>query len=294
MKILKINILIILIIFITNFCFADTLELNITKQNIIKIEKQFSQKNKSFPEFESLLILEKLTKVLDSSKINKSILEQSMVIINSISIIEERYPREIEVSFPKDFLIGSNLTSVDLENASYFLNSLNKKKLINLKKSYNLATKKSYPLGELQNISFKSFKTNPALLINKIENIPRIDLVSLSLSINNNLTDITKNVSTISNEISKTNNDLNEVSNKIASATNNLSFSAGVVIAQAAANLDEAAQMLSTTISSGISIDLNSASQGMGFDSFADAVNAYNQQYGTNYTVQSAKEALGQ
>ena len=173
MKILKINILIILIIFITNFCIADTLELNITKQNIIKIEKQFSQKNKSFPEFESLLILEKLTKVLDSSKINKSILEQSMVIINSISIIEERYPREIEVSFPKDFLIGSNLTSVDLENASYFLNSLNKKKLINLKKSYNLATKKSYPLGELQNISFKSFKTNPALLINKIENIPK-------------------------------------------------------------------------------------------------------------------------
>ena len=31
-----------------------------------------------------------------------------------------------------------------------------------------------------------------------------------------------------------------------------------------------------------------------GYGSFADAVNAYNEQYGTNYTVESAKEALGQ
>ena len=116
----------------------------------------------------------------------------------------------------------------------------------------------------------------------------------LSVSIKNNLSDIKSNISSLSENISNTNNDLKQVSNKISSAANNLSFSAGVVISQAAANLDEAAQMISSTISAGVSIDLDAASQGMGFDSFADAVNAYNQQYGTNYTVQSAKEALGQ
>jgi hypothetical protein len=32
----------------------------------------------------------------------------------------------------------------------------------------------------------------------------------------------------------------------------------------------------------------------MGYDSFADAVAAYNAEHGTNYTVESAREALGQ
>ena len=34
--------------------------------------------------------------------------------------------------------------------------------------------------------------------------------------------------------------------------------------------------------------------KGLGYDSFADAVAAYNKQYGTDYTVESVKEALGQ
>jgi alcohol dehydrogenase class IV len=39
---------------------------------------------------------------------------------------------------------------------------------------------------------------------------------------------------------------------------------------------------------------LEAAAQGAGFDSFSDAVNAYNEQYGTNYTDEEAREALGQ
>jgi len=39
---------------------------------------------------------------------------------------------------------------------------------------------------------------------------------------------------------------------------------------------------------------LEAAAQGLGYSSFADAVAAYNKQHGTNYTVESAKEALGQ
>ena len=44
----------------------------------------------------------------------------------------------------------------------------------------------------------------------------------------------------------------------------------------------------------GIGTDLEQAAAGLGYGSFADAVAAYNKQYGTNYTVESAKEALGQ
>ena len=294
MNILINNLFIIGLICIVNLCYADTLNLVSTKKKILKVEKQFEFKKQSIPEFETLRILDKLTNILSSSKINKEILEEAMVIITSISIIEERYPKEVKISFPKDFLIGSNLTSADLVNASYLLNSLNQKKLLDLKKSYNLGSKNPTSLSKLQNISFQSYVTKPNVLIKKIENMPKLDLVSLSVSIKNNLSDIKSNISSLSENISNTNNDLKQVSNKISSAANNLSFSAGVVISQAAANLDEAAQMISSTISAGVSIDLDAASQGMGFDSFADAVNAYNQQYGTNYTVQSAKEALGQ
>ena len=98
----------------------------------------------------------------------------------------------------------------------------------------------------------------------------------------------------LSENLSDASNEVNQASRQISSISNNISYSTGALIAQAASNLDEAAQMISNTIAAGISIDLDAASQGMGFDSFAEAVNAYNQQYGTNYTVQSAKEALGQ
>ena len=43
-----------------------------------------------------------------------------------------------------------------------------------------------------------------------------------------------------------------------------------------------------------MSVDLEAVAQGAGYDSFAAAVAAYNEQYGTSYTVDQAREALGQ
>ena len=43
-----------------------------------------------------------------------------------------------------------------------------------------------------------------------------------------------------------------------------------------------------------MSVDLEATAQGLGFGSFADAVAAYNKQHGTNYSVEEAKESLGQ
>ena len=39
---------------------------------------------------------------------------------------------------------------------------------------------------------------------------------------------------------------------------------------------------------------LEAAASGLGYSSFADAVAAYNEQYGTSYTTEEAAEALGQ
>lgn len=72
------------------------------------------------------------------------------------------------------------------------------------------------------------------------------------------------------------------------------SFDAASIASELGADLQEVADTISQAAAVGVSTDLEAAAQGLGYSSFADAVAAYNKQYGTNYTVESAKEALGQ
>ena len=72
------------------------------------------------------------------------------------------------------------------------------------------------------------------------------------------------------------------------------SFDAGQLAAAAGSSLQEVADTIAIASSVGVSVDLDATVQGMGYDSFAAAVDAYNEQHGTDYTVESAKEALGQ
>ncbi|MDC2968554.1 hypothetical protein OAY16_00560 [Candidatus Pelagibacter sp.] len=72
------------------------------------------------------------------------------------------------------------------------------------------------------------------------------------------------------------------------------SFEAASIAKDLGTDLQTVADSISLAASVGVSTDLEAASQGLGFDSFADAVEAYNKQYGTNYSVDEAKEALGQ
>ena len=60
-------------------------------------------------------------------------------------------------------------------------------------------------------------------------------------------------------------------------------------MASAAYSLDQAASAIANTISAGVSVDLEAAAQGLGFDDFASAVDAYNAEHGTNYTVDLPK-----
>ncbi len=72
------------------------------------------------------------------------------------------------------------------------------------------------------------------------------------------------------------------------------SFDAGRIAAASNTSLQEVADTIIAASSAGVSVDLDSTFQGMGYDSFADAVAAYNAEHGTNYTTETAREALGQ
>ena len=63
---------------------------------------------------------------------------------------------------------------------------------------------------------------------------------------------------------------------------------------QLGASLQDVADTIRVAASAGISVDLEATAQGLGYSSFADAVADYNAQHGTNYTVDEAKESLGQ
>ena len=62
------------------------------------------------------------------------------------------------------------------------------------------------------------------------------------------------------------------------------SFEAASIAKDLGTDLQTVADSISLAASVGVSTDLD-ASQGLGFDSFADAVEAYNKQYGTIMTV---------
>ena len=72
------------------------------------------------------------------------------------------------------------------------------------------------------------------------------------------------------------------------------SFDAASIAKELGTDLQTVADSISQAATVGVSTDLEAAAQGLGYGSFADAVAAYNAQYGTDYTVESAKEALGQ
>ena len=71
------------------------------------------------------------------------------------------------------------------------------------------------------------------------------------------------------------------------------SFEAASIAKQLGQDLQTVADTISQAATVGVSTDLEAAAKGLGYGSFADAVKAYNKQYGTNYTEAEAREALG-
>jgi len=72
------------------------------------------------------------------------------------------------------------------------------------------------------------------------------------------------------------------------------SFEAASIARDLGTDLQTVADSIALAATVGVATDLEAAASGLGYDSFADAVSAYNEQYGTDYSVEEAKEALGQ
>ena len=85
-----------------------------------------------------------------------------------------------------------------------------------------------------------------------------------------------------------------EVTRGVDLISNLNSYDAAAAFKELGGDLQAAADSIAQAASVGISTDLEAAAQGAGFDSFSDAVSAYNAEHGTNYTDEEAKEALGQ
>ncbi len=72
------------------------------------------------------------------------------------------------------------------------------------------------------------------------------------------------------------------------------SFEAASIAKDLGTDLQTVADSIALAATVGVSADLEAVASGLGYSSFADAVAAYNKQYGTNYSVDEAKESLGQ
>ena len=75
--------------------------------------------------------------------------------------------------------------------------------------------------------------------------------------------------------------------------TEGLGFDAGQLAAEIGMELQEVAETIANATAAEVSVDIEALAQGLGFASFADAVAAYNAQYGSNFTVKEAIQNLG-
>ena len=276
--------------------FAVELKLDDIKNKINDI-KNSKEVVSGSPQFQMLSVLEDITNELNKKNISKSTIQDSLTILDTTDFIEEKFPQLTKLNFPENFLVGSNLSIADLANASYFLNSLNKRRIQKLKDLDKLSNKNNI-MSKININIIDELKLEPLSLIKQLEKMPELDLVSLSSSINKTSSSILKNTDIVAdnlNEVtSSASSAISEAASQVESATTTLSRAAGAAMAAASYSLDQAATEIANTISAGVSVDLDAAAQGLGHDSFAAAVEAYNEQYGTSYTVDSAKEALGQ
>ena len=70
-------------------------------------------------------------------------------------------------------------------------------------------------------------------------------------------------------------------------------FEAGEIAEVLGRDLQSVADSIAEAASAGISTDLEAAAAGLGYGSFADAVAAYNEAYGTSYSAEEAAAELG-
>jgi len=288
----------VLIMFNLQFFPSYSVELQLDNvQNKIDDIKSMKEIVLGSPESQMFQVLQDITNQLNKTKMSKPLILDTLTVLDTTDFIEEQFPQVTKLNFPENFLVGSNLSIADLTNASFFLNSLNSKRLKKLKNLKALSQTNNV-MSQINVQIIEDLSLQPSKLIQQLEKMPKLDLVALSSSINIASTSILKNTDVVSNNLNDVTSTaslaITEAASQVESATTTLSRAAGAAMAAASYSLDQAATEIANSISAGVSVDLDAAAQGLGHDNFAAAVDAYNEQYGTSYTVDSAREALGQ
>lgn len=272
-------------------CIILSVPLSANELNLSEFEKNLENAHNinnikaGSPEGILLESLNEIAETIRDKQLSIKELEATLTLLDSTDLIEELLPKEAMISFPDDFLAGSNLTFSDMTNASYFLNSLNTKKLENLKNIESLSTDVVGKFASTQSNLLELSQSNVSEFISQLEATPSIDLVQLSSAVEgatDNINDTLSKaensvgtaVSNASEDISKAAQQINSATASMNSATQTLSFAAGAAMASAAYSLDQAANAIANTIAAGVAVNLDAASQGLGYDDFSSAVEA--------------------
>ena len=194
--------------------------------------------------------------------------------------VEPREVKEVELKL-------RNLTSFDVNNVKNFLSKFKTEKinrLVTFQKAYTQKT--PYIVPAVFHVDRHKIGLND--LLKEVYNLPvdRISLLSKMLS------QSAKDITSISTDLQNLSRDVIDSTKEFADVSSQLSYVAGQYLASLNTDLQTIANTIATAVQSGISADLDSLAQGFGFGSFADAVAAYNAAYGTNYSVQEARDAL--
>ena len=188
------------------------------------------------------------------------------------------------------------LSEEEIESIKAQLAMKNFKELLNLDEFNNLIKNNSDDFSEIGNdltLNTQSFKFSFTL-----DDFARSFGDTYGLDINNysDLTDLANaqhGANWSVEEYASAYQDNVDIINALQSGSIS-SFDAGQIAAAANSSLQEVADTIRAATSAGVSVDLEATAQGLGYGSFADAVAAYNEKHGTNYSVDEAKESLGQ
>ena len=188
------------------------------------------------------------------------------------------------------------LSEEEIESIKAQLAMKNFKELLNLDEFNNLIKNNSDDFSEIGNdltLNTQSFKFSFTL-----DDFARSFGDTYGLDINNysDLTDLANaqhGANWSVEEYASAYQDNVDIINALQSGSIS-SFDAGQIASAANSSLQEVADTIRAATSAGVSVDLEATAQGLGYSSFADAVAAYNAEHGTSYTVDEAKESLGQ
>ena len=120
MKIFKILFIIFVSIYAYNFAHAQKIDLDSFNTTMFEIDKQKGAIKKFKSEFEFYNTLKEIKDIITQEKLENNMLSDALVLLDSLSNIENTFPKTVKIKFEKDFLVGANLTISDLKNASFF------------------------------------------------------------------------------------------------------------------------------------------------------------------------------